>query len=496
MLAVLVWWLAVVIGGMWLMTRPLYWWWRGVSQGGGVPVPLLGTCWPPSRLSRGFSGLLNYLYSTRGGHSFLGFHFFVRPCLLIADPQLINDAFVKNFDTFKSRSTYVNQKRDIIARNVIHLGGDQWRSVRTKMTPYFTPARIKKSLDMAATSLKLVEEQLDRGGTVDVHALMTRYTTHVLTGAFFGVKSDVFDNKEDSFFYHLQRALFDPGFGLRIFLSIVSPWIYDLTRSTLNTPEATRELKDLTFRLIEGRLKNKGHDLMQAMVDQMEKDSKTIEDKYLPDDRSNLRFDMLTITAQMMALYTGGTESSGTTLGFALYEMAVHTSIQDRARAEVRDVLARSHSAQLDYDALQKMRYVNMVISETLRKYPIFNFLHRKATSAYNIPGTDIVLETGTRVFVPVYSIHHDPNYYPDPERFDPDRFTEEEIAKRPAEAYIPFGIGPRYCIGVFSICSVEEWTTSLRSFHFFSIKMHFCSTGSRQLAFTTLPDDKDRNAN
>ncbi|KAL1140946.1 hypothetical protein AAG570_000874 [Ranatra chinensis] len=93
-----------------------------------------------------------------------------------------------------------------------------------------------------------------------------------------------------------------------------------------------------------------------------------------------------------------------------------------------------------------------IVWTETLRKYPVFSFISRKGRKPFRIPGTDTVIEMGTPVFVPVHAIHHDPRYYPDPERFDPDRFTAEEVAKRPPEAYLPFGIGPRMCLGECSI--------------------------------------------
>lgn len=90
-----------------------------------------------------------------------------------------------------------------------------------------------------------------------------------------------------------------------------------------------------------------------------------------------------------------------------------------------------------------------MLISETLRKYPIVDILIRKVTIPYKVPDTDIVLEKGMRVIIPVMGIQRDPNYYPEPERFDPDRFTKENIAARHPSAWSPFGQGPRNCVGL-----------------------------------------------
>ena len=92
------------------------------------------------------------------------------------------------------------------------------------------------------------------------------------------------------------------------------------------------------------------------------------------------------------------------------------------------------------------------LFTETLRKHPILPFLERMCCSDYELPaptGTgSIKLPVGTGVYIPVLAIHFDPTYYPEPEKFDPDRFTEEKKSSRPTYTYIPFGEGPRMCMG------------------------------------------------
>lgn len=86
--------------------------------------------------------------------------------------------------------------------------------------------------------------------------------------------------------------------------------------------------------------------------------------------------------------------------------------------------------------------------SETLRKYPVLLTLFREATQNYQVPDDKLVIEKGTKILIPTYSLHYDYRYYPDPETFDPERFTPEEKAKRPSGIYMPFGDGPRICLG------------------------------------------------
>lgn len=99
-----------------------------------------------------------------------------------------------------------------------------------------------------------------------------------------------------------------------------------------------------------------------------------------------------------------------------------------------------------------------MEISETLRKYPVLPYLDRRTNSSYKIPGTDHVLEKGIGVFISLFGLHYDPRYFPDPEKYDPERFSKENIEFIPPFSYLPFGDGPRYCIGArFGIFSSKN---------------------------------------
>lgn len=88
------------------------------------------------------------------------------------------------------------------------------------------------------------------------------------------------------------------------------------------------------------------------------------------------------------------------------------------------------------------------LVSETLRKYPTVPFIARECTKNCYLPEINAAVEKGTRVFLPVLGLHHDPELYPDPEKFDPERFSPENKKNRHPMSYLPFGDGPRICIG------------------------------------------------
>jgi hypothetical protein len=111
------------------------------------------------------------------------------------------------------------------------------------------------------------------------------------------------------------------------------------------------------------------------------------------------------------------------------------------------------------------------MFTETLRKYPIIPILDRKCCMDYELPAPNgngtVTLPAGTGVYIPLLGLHYDPTYYPDPEKFDPDRFTEENKHSRPNCTYIPFGEGPRMCIG-----KVRHWTASCKKCRFQALKL------------------------
>jgi len=175
-------------------------------------------------------------------------------------------------------------------------------------------------------------------------------------------------------------------------------------------------------------------------------------------------------------MFIAGSDPVSTTLAFCLHELAINTHIQDKLR---RHILAtkEKHDGKFNNDYLVNLNYADMVIAgitficknkypvllpmncqsiiknyilETLRKSSGNVVLFRQATQDYQVPDESLVIKKGQKIIIPVYSIHNDPKYYPNPDVFDPERFSPEEKAKRPSGTELPFGDGPRICIGMY----------------------------------------------
>ena len=131
--------------------------------------------------------------------------------------------------------------------------------------------------------------------------------------------------------------------------------------------------------------------------------------------------------------------------------MAKDKKLQEKTQAEIDKVLRTAGPDGVTYDLLSDMKYVECCIDETLRKYPVVNILMRTAVKDYKVENTNLVIPKETQIFIPVLGLHRDPDIFENPLEFKPERFLHSHHGGGKAEGsfYIPFGDGPRNCIGM-----------------------------------------------
>lgn len=161
--------------------------------------------------------------------------------------------------------------------------------------------------------------------------------------------------------------------------------------------------------------------------------------KYDDDEKVIGKISFVDLAAQCFMFFLAGFETSSTALSYALYELSINQELQDKTRSEIEKVLEK-HNGEITYDSIMGMEYCGQVISESLRKYTPGNVLLRVCTKDYPVPGTNHVIEKGSNLMLPMHAIHNDPEYFPNPDKFDPDRFSPEEVKKRNPITFLPFG--------------------------------------------------------
>ncbi|XP_055381433.1 probable cytochrome P450 9f2 [Condylostylus longicornis] len=158
------------------------------------------------------------------------------------------------------------------------------------------------------------------------------------------------------------------------------------------------------------------------------------------------------IVAQCFGFFMGAFENTSTILCFALYEITINLEIQEKLRNEIDNVRKNlKEEESITYEILSNMKYLDMVVSETLRKWPIVALTDRVCNKNYILKISEdheIFFKIGESCTINIIGLHYDPENFPNPEKFDPERFSEQNKQNIKPYTYLPFGSGIRNCIG------------------------------------------------
>lgn len=151
------------------------------------------------------------------------------------------------------------------------------------------------------------------------------------------------------------------------------------------------------------------------------------------------------IAANVFVFYIAGSESSSSTIAYTLYELTQNEKLMQRAIDDIKITLEK-HNGKLTYETIMEMKYIDLCVKETLRKYPGLPILNRECTRDYKIPDTSFTIKKGMSVIISLLGVHRDDKYFANAQKYDPDRFSDERHDYN-EDLYLPFGAGPRNCI-------------------------------------------------
>ena len=406
----------------------------------------------PLKRKENFGVLLKHYYDSMKskGWKHGGLFTALTPMYMVVDLDYLKNIMTKDFQHFVDRGVYHNEKDDPLSAHLFAIGGQKWRNLRTKLTPTFTSGKMKTMfqtlIDCIPNFTAKIESDRVTQTPIDIKEALGCFTTDIIGSCAFGLECNTFKEQNSPTREH-GRKVFTPT-RIRMVKSIFLRNFPNAAKKigvTLVPKDVSSFFMKVVKDTIAYREKNNfsRKDFMQLLIDL--KNNKLASENGYKHDGNTLTNDE--IAAQSFVFFLAGFETSSTTMTFALYELSKNQEIQDKVRDEINTVLAK-HGGKITYEAIQEMKYMDLVINETLRKYPPLPLLTRKCVQDYKIPDEDIVIEKDTAIFIPVLGIHYDEDYYPEPEKFDPERFTEENKSKRHNYAHIPFGEGPRICIG------------------------------------------------
>ncbi|XP_042864014.1 cytochrome P450 9e2-like [Penaeus japonicus] len=394
-------------------------------------------------------------YHNHGGSKFCGMYSFYQPFLLVGDPELLRLIYVKDFDYFMDRRPFkMTSSKDKVMANMLSLKtGEEWKKLRSVMSPTFTSGKMKgmfslvcqKADDLVSFCLKEARTK----PSVDMKYNFGRYTMDTIASCAFGIECNslvdekpIFAEKVESFFK------VTPGMVFRMVFTMVFPKIAnaldirfsvpatdffeEVARETLHARRKGEKRGDFLDLLLEAEIPN-------ADAEAMQNGTRSPKSKQALDD--------LTIISQSVLFLVAGYDTTASTLAFASFLLAKHPEIQQRLRQEMNELI--DQHGDITYQGIMEAKYLDACIMETLRLYPPGLFLERQCVKEYKVPDMDLTIEPGTVVTCPIFTIHRDPKYWPEPEEFRPERFLPENKANITNFTHIPFGMGPRNCLAM-----------------------------------------------
>ncbi|CAG9810918.1 unnamed protein product [Chironomus riparius] len=362
-----------------------------------------------------------------------GIYVFFYPIAIVTDLDLVKQILVKDFNVFVNRGHYLNLKDDPISAHLFNIEDESWKFMRNKLSPAFSSGKLKA---MFPTIIKLADkftEIAETNTSLDVRDLGARFASDVLGSVGFGIECNAMSTNDSEYHKIATNFMNNLRFMSKTFLESNRKF-FNFIRFT-NIDDFTRTFyTTIVDKILQYREENSVNrtDFLNFMIH--EKDS----------SRQLTRIEMASQTGVFLV---AGHEVVVSLLSHCLYELALRKDLQENARNSIKQVLDE-FNGEFSYESVYKMDYIEQCIYETARKYFIAVSVRRVVTRDYKVPNTDIVLEKGTVVQIPVYAIHQDPEIYPEPEKWDPERFSPENVEKRHKFAFLAFGEGPRMCIG------------------------------------------------
>ncbi|XP_039312296.1 cytochrome P450 9e2 [Solenopsis invicta] len=373
------------------------------------------------------------------------------PIMIVRDPELIKNITVKDFEHFTDHRTYIDENVEpLFGKNVLSLRGERWKEMRNILSPSFTANKMKFMFELILKcSHDFVDYLADHPELcheIEAKEAFRRYTNDVIATAAFGISMNSMKDRDNEFYTRgVEATKFATGLLAMAKLIFISscPGLAKLMGVSIFSSDTLKFFEKIVEENIKAREKQDviRPDMIHLLMQARDKENASGHKMTLGD-----------IVSQAFIFFFAGFDTSSMLMCYVAHELAVNQDIQDRLREEIQQYLLEGNG-EISYESLSKMPYMDMVISETLRKHPPAVISDRVCTKKYELPPSqpgckNVIIEAGSHVILPVFALHRDPKYFPNPNKFDPERFNNENKDNILPCTYLPFGFGPRMCIG------------------------------------------------
>jgi cytochrome P450 len=352
--------------------------------------------------------------------------------VVVSDPAGIKRILLDNVANYPKAPLDVRILSTAFGDGLLSSDGDKWRAHRRVMSPSFDyrsiPSYAPVITDAAKARLEAWDEQ-GENAEVDIAREMVTLTLEVISRTMFSADSDALRSRLDE---TIRKAMVELSFGLQHIAPLIGPFL--LNRKLARVRTNFEALDAVMQKLIRGREKHAAtapKDLLDRLI-------------AATDSETGFRMTDEEVRDEVIIIFLAGHDTSALAATYVWYLLSLHPEAEAKLHAELDAVLGGRVPT---YDDLDKLPYTRMVIDEAMRLYPPAPALTgRVAREADEICGRPIA--KGTEIVILPWVLHRHRTLWDDPDRFEPERFSRERSTTRPRFAYLPFGGGPRICIG------------------------------------------------
>jgi len=377
------------------------------------------------------------------------------PSLVVCDTKLIKEIMVKQFNNFTDRNSVIpSHERWMSALNVAE--GSHWKFLRSTLSPTFSSGKMRNITHIIQHCLnnfhEIMEDKVrNNPDGFDIAPLVQGLTMDVICNAGFGIEVNAQKNPENEFVMHARKFLQVQPLRMPTFLlNVLFPDLRFILRHfpTNFIPSETFEfMKSATMSAFEDRKKtgSSHKDLLQLMINAHKGEVDSHDSEYYTYEEFKSRG--LTdeeVLVNSIVFMSAGYDTTSAVLSWYAYDLVINPEVQEKLIQEIDAEIGDTAPA---YDNVFKLRYLDMVTNETLRMHPPATRFNRRALEDVNINGVHIKKGLGI-TFAPM-TVHYMPEYWENPNQYNPERFAPENQAKLDPYAFMPFGQGPRHCVAM-----------------------------------------------
>src|SRR5579864_1077476 len=345
------------------------------------------------------------------------------PVYFLNHPDLIESVLVRSPQNFQ-KDRVIRNSRWFFGQGLLTSEGDFWLRQRRLSQPAFHRERVTSYAKIMTDYTEQMLANWRDGEACDIHQEMMQLTLRIVVRALFNVEPEQTINISSA-----VNALMRNATGARMLMPPIGRFLP--TPTMIEVRRSVRHLDETVYGIIERRRSDgrDSGDLLSMLMHVRDDDGTRMTDRQLRDE--------------VLTFLLAGHETTALALSWTWHLLAQHPEIEEKLRSELDRVLG---GRTPEFSDLAALPYIDSVIKESMRLYPPAWSLARTVASDIEVRGFRI--PAGSNIVMSQWIMHHDPRYFPEPEKFVPERWLEERSRKLPRFAYFPFGGGPRQCIG------------------------------------------------